>query len=212
MTPHFTFVPGWGSGPGFWKKMLTLFEDHAVSHVDLGFTGSLGHKPESYDFLKPSIYVTHSLGTMWALKKHSPNIRALITINGFHCFRHFICERTLRAMKERLKRNPVTRMVEFWEKCGISPANSGLNPERLQEGLEWLISWNAGRELSSLSCPVLVLAGGADPILPLPLMRWEWNGYNFHVQKNGGHALPWTDAPWCAGKIREFVDGLRLEA
>ncbi|MBK7362530.1 MAG: hypothetical protein IPJ01_09570 [Micavibrio sp.] len=212
MMQHFTFVPGWGSDPGFWEKMLVFFEGHSVSHVDLGFTGFSGHKSESHAFSNPSIYITHSLGTMWALKNRYPNIRALIAINGFHCFRHFICERTLLTMKARLKRNPVTQMGEFWEKCGVPSDNSGLNLEKLQEGLEWLISWNAGKELSSLSCPILVLAGGEDPVLPLSLMRREWNGFNLHAQQKGGHALPWTDAAWCAEKIREFVGGLKLEA
>lgn len=205
---HLTFVHGWGADSSFWKNITDILDDRLVSNIDLGFTKNQ-QRQIAPPF--PSIYITHSLGTIWALKNRYPYIKALIVINGFHCFRHFICERTLRAMKERLKKNPITQMGEFWEKCDISPANSELNPERLQEGLEWLISWNAGKELGSLSCPVLVLAGGADPILPLNLMRREWNSYNLLVQEKGGHVLPWTDSAWCAGKIREFVDGLRLE-
>lgn len=209
---HLTFVHGWGVDSSFWKDITDRLDSQLVSNIDLGFTKKLQSSPKLTVSPVPSIYITHSLGTMWALKNRYPYIKALIAINGFYCFRHFIYERTLRAMKERLKRNPITQMGEFWEKCGISPANSGLNPERLQEGLEWLLSWNAGKELSALSCPVLVLAGGEDPVLPLSLMRKEWNGFNFHIQKKGGHALPLTDAGWCTEKIRGFVGGLKLEA
>lgn len=207
--PQVILVHGWGSGPDFWDALIPHLSPWPVQTINLGFTGP---EKAAIETDNASVFITHSLGTMWALKNRFPRIKALIAINGFYCFRHFICRRTLETMRMRLKRNPIPQMDKFWESCGIGPGNpAGLDLQKLQEGLEWLISWNSAKELDALAVPVLSLAGQADPILAPDLMKKQWNGFPLRMVQDGGHALPQTHSAWCADHIREFLHGIGVE-
>ena len=201
MSSQFVFVHGWGMAPDFWDDLIDHFPSINAHKIDLGFTD--GQQELLNDIPSPSIYVTHSLGTMWALKKCHADMKVLIAINGFSCFKNFTTDRTLRAMKARLAKTPEAQMNDFWEMCNL-PSSKELNVERLQEGLEWLSSWDMSSELKALHCPVLSLAGGDDPILPMDQMEKEWAGLNMHVQEKGAHALPLTDTQWCVDHIEAF--------
>ncbi len=204
MQYRFVFVHGWGMPPSFWDSLIDCLPEIKAIKINLGFIGE--EREFSEQSFQPSIYITHSLGTVWALKNRYPAIKALISINGFGCFKNFICARTLLAMKARLKRNPVPQMGEFWEMCGIPGGNDhSLNLDKLQKGLEWLASWDAGKELKFLGHPVLSLAGREDLILPVDTMKQEWDSFEMHIRKGGGHALPLTDPEWCVEKIKDFL-------
>lgn len=200
---NFVFVHGWGVDSGFWNDLINCLPEIKASRIDLGFIGT---RQDFLDQISSSaIYVTHSLGTMWVLKNHNPGMEGLIAINGFGCFRNFAEERVLRAMKVRLKREPEAQMKEFWDMCGL-PVSSNLNVERLQEGLEWLTSWDAGQALKDLKCPVLALAGHDDPILPIAKMEKEWDNFDLHICEGGAHALPLSDPGWCSDHIKAFCN------
>ena len=206
MNTRFVFVHGWGAKPAFWDGLLTVLPDIEATKIDLGFIGE--DQVSTDEPLSPSVFVTHSLGTMWALKNHYPDIDMLISINGFGCFRHFVDERTLQTMQKRLERNPSQQMKEFRDMCAMPHYDDNLNIERLQEGLEWLRSWDMDAELSALEKPVLSLMGQHDPLLPLDRMEQEWAGYDMRICESGGHALPLTDAQWCAYNIKDFLGGI----
>ena len=205
MSSQFVFVHGWGTAPGFWDDLIGHLPHIKARCVDLGFVG--GQQEFLNDISEPSIYVTHSLGTMWALKHRHGDMKALIAINGFPCFKNFADERALRAMKLRLVREPEAQMKDFWEMCGL-PFRGDLNIEYLKEGLAWLSSWDMSAELKALQCPVLSLAGGADPLLPVEIMKKTWPDFDLHISENGGHALPLTDTKWCAERIEAFCHEL----
>lgn len=209
---QYFFVHGWGNGPEFWQKTLPYFSECDTHFVDLEFRKSSGRRINSRAFPESrKIYITHSLGTLWALKNRSKDMAALITINGFFSFRPFADEQVLQTMKKRLESDPIPQMSAFWRQCGISPDKKDLNLKRLQEGMNWLIHENAARELHSANFPVLSLAAKDDPILPVDTMRHHWSGYPLRIAETGGHSLPWSQAGWCAGQIKEFVGGLKLE-
>ena len=205
MNTYFTFVHGWGGTPGLWDDLSTNLPANDSHRIDLGFIGTQQNLLNG--FPAPSIYVTHSLGTMWALKKRPANMKALIAINGFSCFQNFTSDRVLHAMQAQLQRNPEAQMQEFWKTCNL-PSYAELNVARLQEGLEWLASWNAKPELEALTCPVLALAGDNDPILPIDKMKNEWAGFDLHIREGGDHALPLSHPQWCAKHIEEFLNEL----
>lgn len=192
-------------GPKFWDVLIQELSPIYAHKINLAFVGDEPEDTSEPD--QPAIYITHSLGTMWALKNHAQNMKALIAINGFSCFQNFTDKKTLRAMKLRLKSEPQEQMNDFWELCGL-PESDELNIDNLAKGLEWLSTWNAKEELKKLSCSVLSLAGGKDPILPVDVMKEEWTGFDFKIKEDGSHALPVTDTKWCAEKIQGFVDGL----
>lgn len=202
-------VHGWGCSPAFWQDLMAHFPKENIASIDLGFLGEENLLPQEQE----AIYITHSLGTMWALKKRHKQIKALIAINGFSCFKPFAPQKTLLTMKQRLEKSPTTQMTEFWDKCGIEHKypDINLNVKNLQEGLDWLMEWDGSSELQALNGPVLSLAGKKDRILPLEAMKKEWHGFPFCVKEDARHALPQTHPAWCAQQIKEFLHGARLE-
>lgn len=201
----FVFVHGWGMGSAFWDDLIDQMPGIDAYRVDLGFIGGAMDFVESAP--EPAVYVTHSLGTMWAIKNREAQMKALIAVNGFARFTDYTQERTLRAMQARLQREPKAQMNEFWDMCGLT-ASDDLNIKRLGDGLEWLSSWDVSAARDALSCPVMALAGGKDPILPRSQIEKEWASYDVQLCEDGGHALPLTHPKWCAAHIREVVDAL----
>jgi pimeloyl-[acyl-carrier protein] methyl ester esterase len=180
--------------------------------VDLGFTGSSGNKEAFQARPVRGLYITHSLGTLWALKHCAGEMNALAAINGFACFEPFAPKASLRAMKKQLTRDLVALMADFYAQAGVTgpvaSVGAAFHSERLMEGLDWLEREDARANLRNVSCPVLSLAGAQDRILPESAMRREWAGFPLHMHEEGGHALPQTHPGWCAAYIESLEAGL----
>ena len=197
-----------------WDSIKISLPKEHVHTIDVGFVGDKKNVNIPSD--KPAIYITHSLGTLWALKHHISDMDALIAINGFPYFPSFVDTRTLQTMQKRLARNPSIQMKSFWTRCGMkedlqNELDQALNTDRLQDGLEWLINWDVREELSALSIPVLALGGDKDLILPLENMKQEWADFNSKIKDNGDHVLPLSAPKWCMSKIEEFLGEFELE-
>lgn len=206
MSAPLIFVHGWGLSPAFWAGMAACLPEREHVFVDLGFTGG-GADDEKTFLARPvhGLYVTHSLGTLWALRHCAGEMSALVAINGFSCFEPFAPKAALRAMKRRLARNPAAQMADFYRQAGVTgPGAAPLCPERLLEGLDWLESGDEREALRRLSCPVLSLAGARDRILPESVMRREWAGFPLYIYEEGEHALPQTHPGWCAAYIESL--------
>lgn len=205
MRIHLVFVHGWGLGPAFWDDLSALFPNSLKSFIDLGFTGSV---PSCVLPSEPATYITHSLGTLWALKNAAPRMEALIAINGFAYFAPFTPKSALLQMKKNLRQNPEQQMKEFCQAADIQrktdPA-SAFNIPRLQEGLDHLINQDERQTLQTLDSRILSLAGARDNILPLEVMKQEWAGYNLKIHEEAGHALPQSHPQWCAEQIEAFL-------
>jgi pimeloyl-[acyl-carrier protein] methyl ester esterase len=52
---------------------------------------------------------------------------------------------------------------------------------------------------------VLVLHGGADPILPPEMRATVFEGARRNTLAEGGHLLPITHPDWCAAQIRAIL-------
>lgn len=214
METNFIFIHGWGMDTGVWDKITTHLPAKNSYFINIGFTGEETYPTIPTD--KPAIYITHSLGTAYALKRHKKNMNALIAINGFSNFTNFVEERTLQTMQKRLARNPSAQMQSFWHNCGIDEQTQNtldprLNKDKLQEGLEWLINWDTSKELNALPVPILPLGGDKDLILPLDKMKEAWSGFDLKIKKDGNHILPLSHPEWCIEKIKEFIGELKLE-
>lgn len=194
-------VHGWGCAPSFWDTLAPHFSETPQHRINLGFVGDAEMEcPEG-------VYITHSLGTMWALRHARGNIKALISINGFCTFRPFAPKKVLAAMQARLQDDPEGQMRDFWAACGLThkPDLSSLNREKLARGLDWLAKWDETEALHSLSAPVLSVMAGDDRILPLEAMQKMWQDFTVCASEDGGHALPQTKAAGCAGAIKDFL-------
>ncbi|MFK7838698.1 MAG: alpha/beta fold hydrolase [Bdellovibrionales bacterium] len=195
-----TYIHGWGSGPEIWQDVINELPEFTHKTLNLGFTG----KEANIEFTN-AIYVTHSMGTMVALKNAYKQINALIAINGFSHFMPFTKPQTLDRMLENLKQTPEQQMQDFWQTTNL-PANQTINQNQLKQGLGWLKNWDTTNELESLTCPILSIYGDTDPILNKQRMNKHWDGYTTHIIKNAGHNIPLSHASFCANKIREAAN------
>ncbi len=205
MSKHFVFVHGWGSDSSIWDGLKDHIQGDKKKYVDLGFVGdSLKTVVNLND---KAIFVTHSYGTVWALKHYANKMQGLIAINGFTNFSNFAQDRLIDAMHANLDRNPEIQMMEFWDACGLKKHCDGeLHVERLHAGLNWMMEWDMRQALENTSIPVLSLAGGQDKILPLDKMKEEWRDFDLHITQAGDHVLPVSNTQWCATKIKDFID------
>ena len=195
---------------GVWGEMAEYFPFEQSDFINLGFMYNMLTQPLMPT--KKSIYITHSLGALWALKNCAEDIEALVIINGFTNFTNFVDKRVLSAMQKRLKRDPKAQMQEFWQNIGLGKSlDHTLDIDKLHEGLDWLINWDISAELKSLNAPILSLAGEQDPLLPLAKIKQEWAGVDLKINESGGHLLPLTHPEWCAAQIKEFLVKNELE-
>jgi pimeloyl-[acyl-carrier protein] methyl ester esterase len=194
------FVHGWGADAHYWDGLAALVHGgEDAQRVDLGYTNKHSHYPDD-----DALYITHSLGTLWALKNRAHNMHGLIAINGFACFKSFTDPNVLRVMKNGLTANLASQMHAFY--CAASmPQQDELNPEHLTQGLELLAKENARSALDALERPVMALLSGKDKIVPLEAVREQWSPYDVKICEEGGHNIPQSHAQWCADHINAYV-------
>ena len=201
---HAVFVHGWGYHAGLWKDVIALCPELSVSLVDLGFVagGPVGVEtlPEN------SIAIGHSLGLLWLLQQEQ-RFRAVVSVQGFDCFCCHVPTARVEAMRRGLKQNAAATLGNFWRSCGAPDFadREDLNVDKLDEGLEWLMNWNATGKAAALDCPVLALAARDDPIVPTTMSASIWGEQNVTWSDEGGHALPLRRPEWCADRIQGFV-------
>ena len=208
---NLVFVHGWAFDANFWtplqSRIEAIYKDQiSVTIADLGFLQDTQNIP----FAQDAVYITHSLGTMWALKKRHESIKALIAINGFTQFSEFVGKNVLRAMKMRLNKTPHEQIGDFQKLCGLKNNIdiTNINTPRLNEGLEWLEHWACSKELKALNVPVKVLAGEHDRICALSNMdkHWAEQGHNIELCPKGDHILPISQTQWCTEQIEAFLN------
>jgi len=200
-----TFVHGWGCSPNIWDSLIADLSDFQCKTIDLGFTRDQTDLKNTDS--EESIYITHSLGTMWALKNRYKNMRVLIAINGFACFESFTQPNMLKRMQINLKKDPAKQMHDFWEMSDLPPQNT-LNVDQLKNGLNWLSKWDYTHDLNNIPCKVKSIYGDNDPILDINAMHKHWHKHSHTVIRGAGHAIPLSHHKECAEIIRKWINDL----
>jgi pimeloyl-[acyl-carrier protein] methyl ester esterase len=200
-------VHGWGFHAGIFADFIGHLEGAEVTLVDLGFVAG-GPKGAS-EWPEDAIAVGHSLGLLWLLERGRGRYRALVSIQGFDCFSCHVAPSRLAALKRGLEREPAGTLQAFWRSCGASgfALPEALNVARLDEGLDWLMTWDATKARKELACPVLALASRDDVIVPPSMSEAIW-GENIIWSPDGGHVLPLKHPRWCARHVLEFAHTL----
>ena len=211
---HFVFVHGWGFHAGIWRDLIGHLPVEAeVSLVDLGFVE--GGPEGSSDWPDDAIAVGHSLGVLWLLHQagerasapKTASFRALVSIQGFDRFCPPIPPSRVAGMRRELKRDAGATLGAFWRACdteAFAPP-AALNIDRLDEGLGWLMDWDAREVKARLDCPTLALAARDDAIVPKAMSESIWGGANIHWSQEGGHVLPLKHPEWCARHVLDFA-------
>ncbi|KAF0118934.1 MAG: pimelyl-acyl-carrier protein methyl ester esterase [Rhodospirillaceae bacterium] len=205
-------VPGWGLGESVWAPVQAALTREAPDLVltvlelgDVFADGTTG---------LPRLAVGHSTGFLWLLRRRPLAWRGLVAVNGFTRFvtgpgfPHGVDPRVLHRMLNRFEQDPAAVRTAFLERCGAPavPFPPAAPLERLREGLSWLGAEDARDALAAEPTPVLVLAGGADPIVT-PAMTEACFGGRGEIfwQPKGGHLLPFSHPAWTAGAIVRFA-------
>jgi pimeloyl-[acyl-carrier protein] methyl ester esterase len=206
---HFVLVHGWGFHAGIWAGFNRhLGPEAEVTLVDLGFVA--GGPKAATAWPADAIAVGHSLGLLWLLRLGQQRFRALVSIQGFDCFSCHVAPSRLGALKRGLERDAGGTMQAFWRSCGATgfALPEALNVPRLDEGLDWLMQWDAREAKHNLTCPVLALAARDDPIVPPAMSEAIWAECGIAWSDDGGHVLPLRHPEWCASHVLEFADAL----
>lgn len=208
------FVHGWGFDSSVWNPLVAQLPDYAAAFHDRSYFGTpAAPLPE-----EPLIAVTHSLGTMLALRELPPQCRGIVAINGFDCFAARddfagVPRRVVERMVKRLDEDAPTVLSEFRFRCGDDTPFDvlALDLNALRDDLNLLLQGDFRAEAAALTVPLLSLQGGIDPILPLSLREEAFASVPVlerRLHPTAGHLLPRTDASFCAGPITRFAEQL----
>lgn len=205
---HVVLVHGWGFNAGIWADVLGHLQDVDITLVDLGFIA--GGPAGQDDWPEGAVAVGHSLGVLWLLERWRGRFKGLVSIQGFDRFCPHVPPARVAALKRGLARDPGGTMQAFWRSCGAPnfAAPEALNVARLDEGLDWLMHWDAESVKADLQCPVLALGSRDDAIVPAAMTEAIWQGQNVVWSPDGGHVLPMRHPGWCARNVLEFAHSL----
>jgi len=205
---RFVLVHGWGFHAGIFADFIGHLQGAEVTLVDLGFVAG-GPKGAS-DWSADAIAVGHSLGLLWLLENGGGRFRGLVSVQGFDCYSCHIPPSRLAALKRGLEWDPAGTLQAFWRSCGAAgfALPGALNVPRLDEGLDWLMHWDARGAKGELKCPVLALASRDDPIVPPSMTEAIWQDAGIVWSPDGGHVLPLKHPRWCARHVLEFAHAL----
>ena len=115
-----------------------------------------------------------------------------------------------RRAEAGLERDPGATLQAFWRSCGAAgfALPEALNVARLDQGLDWLMHWDARKAKQELACPVLALAARDDAVVPASMSEAIWEDTGIIWSQDGGHVLPLRHPRWCARHVLEFANAL----
>jgi pimeloyl-[acyl-carrier protein] methyl ester esterase len=205
---RFVLVHGWGFHAGIFADFVAHLDGAEVVFVDLGFVAG-GPKGKT-EWPSGAVAVGHSLGLLWLLQQGGGRFKGLVSIQGFDCFCCHVAPSRIAALKRGLERDPGGTLQAFWRSCGAAgfALPEALNVARLDEGLDWLMHWDARRAKDELACPILALAARDDPIVPASMSEAIWKDTRIEWSQDGGHVLPLRHPRWCARHVLEFANAL----
>ena len=205
---RFVLVHGWGFHAGIFADLIGHLDGAETTLIDLGFVSG-GPKAAS-EWPSDAIAIGHSLGLLWLLEQGSGRFRGLVSIQGFDCFCCHIVPSRIAALKRGLERDPGATLQAFWRSCGAAgfALPEALNVGRLDEGLDWLMHWDARKAKQELACPVLALAARDDAVVPASMSEAIWEDTGIIWSQDGGHVLPLRHPRWCARHVLEFANAL----
>jgi len=206
---RFVLVHGWGFHAGIFADLISHLDGAETTLINLGFVSG-GPKGET-DWPADAIAIGHSLGLLWLLEQGGGRFRGLVSMQGFDCFCCHIVPSRIAALKRGLERDPGATLQAFWRSCGAAgfALPEALNVGRLDEGLDWLMHWDARKAKQELACPVLALAARDDAIVPASMSEQIWEDAGIIWSQDGGHVLPLRHPRWCARHVLEFANALR---
>ena len=194
------FLHGWGFDAHLWDGVRAALPEFETVAWDRGYFGS----PSAEPVAGPLIAIGHSLGAMLLAGALPEGCVGLIAINGFDRFAGdgAVPPRVVERMRKRFDEAPAEVLADFRARCG-GDAPPAIHGEAALAADLALLAGGDSRGL--VQAPVLVLHGGADPLLPEAMREAIFAGAPRETHGEAGHLLPLTDPDWCAAHIRAFA-------
>lgn len=193
------FLHGWGFDASLWDGVRRALAPLASVAWDRGYFGA----PSAPPIAGPVLAVGHSLGSLILAVAPPSGCAGLVAINGFDRFAggEAVPMRLLDRMRRRFGREPEEVLETFRQRCGAPPRAGPIARDALAADLDRL----AHADARGAARPLLVLHGGADPILPAAMRGASFAGAPREELAGGGHLLPLTHPEWCAARIRALL-------
>lgn len=220
MTVGLAFFHGWGLGPHFWQALAAALPGHPHAFFDAGYTGAV-QQPD-YTLATHWVAVGHSLG--WAHALQNPPTGGWLGMVSLSGFTRFCAQapddegqakRVVERMVRVFERSPGAVLQDFLTRCQLAAlmpeGDQTLATDRLNQDLIRLIDIDVNPLLNALPSPVLALASQDDVIVSPALTASTFDqrhntSLTWHA--NGGHALGYAHADWCAQQIQPFIQSL----
>ncbi len=205
---RFVLVHGWGFHAGIFADLVGHLDGaETTSSISASSLAARKAKPSGHRTPSPSAIRSACFGCSsraaagsgpWSASKASTASAAISR------------PRALPRCKRGLEREPGGTLQAFWRSCGAAGFAwpEALNVARLDEGLDWLMHWDARKAKDELACPVLALASRDDAIVPASMSEAVWRDARIEWSQDGGHVLPLRHPRWCARHVLEFANAL----
>ncbi|WP_454886512.1 alpha/beta fold hydrolase [Sphingomonas oryzagri] len=195
------FLHGWGLDARLWDDVRAALPEFETVAWDRGYFGAASAEPVE----RPMVAVGHSLGTMLLAGRFD----RLVAVNGFDRFtgEDAVPPRVVGRMRRRFAEAPEDVLADFRTRIGAQVAPTGIDEVALAADLDVLATTDARHcgERSDEARTVIVLHGGADPLLPAVMRETTFPGAPRETLAAGGHLLPLTHPRWVADHIRAFA-------
>lgn len=193
------FLHGWGFDAALWDGVRAALAPIETIAWDRGYLGLPHDEPVD----GPVLAIGHSLGSLILAADPPPGCVGLVAINGFDRFvgDDLVPRRVIDRMRRRFAEAPGEVLDAFRARCGAIAAEGPIDERRLADDLDLL----ATGDVREAPLPLLVLHGGADPILPPDAHAGLFPGAPRETLAGAGHLLPLTHPDWCAPRIRSVL-------
>lgn len=212
-TPTLVFAHGWGFDGRFWDAVRVRLRAWPQRVLERGYFAS---RPMPEEALPegPLVAIGHSFGYLHLLERLARRRTqpcAWVSINGFarfgagDDFPHGVDPRILRRMLSRLSASPAAVVDEFRRRCGSPPAAGAPCLSALAHDLRAMQALDLRDHVRGRAVPMLVLAGTADPVVPVRMAAQALPACGIEWLRDGGHLLPLEAPDWCAARIAGFL-------
>lgn len=213
---------GWGFDSSCWNPWAHYFSSETVKRLDRGYfaaTETLNLQMESTQrATKPVTVVVHSLGLHLIPASLFQCIDFLVIIAGFSTFHDSVHTKTsdsvVEMMLQRLPTHALEVLLRFYRKCDYIgkelPATMPLyiNHTHLIQDLTFLNQNRFDIQQIAHIPKILLLHGAADKIVSVEKsheLQQQLAQSKLFINKDAGHALPFTHSEWCYQIIQEEV-------